>query len=102
MMMNNAKCGIISGIIYRAEHYSRGHSIVSQHFIEPESSIPNSQELPTCPILSQTHPVHITLGFTQPLTEISTRNIKIIMLLGREVRRVCRVDNLTTICESTV
>jgi hypothetical protein len=24
-----------------------GHSIVSQHFIEPEGSIPNSQELST-------------------------------------------------------
>jgi hypothetical protein len=36
------------------EHYSRdhklfGHSIVSQHFMEPEGSIPNSQELFTCP-----------------------------------------------------
>jgi hypothetical protein len=26
----------------------RGHSIVSQHFMEPEGSIPNSQELSTC------------------------------------------------------
>jgi hypothetical protein len=26
-----------------------GHSIVSQHFAEPEGSIPNSQELSTCP-----------------------------------------------------
>jgi hypothetical protein len=25
-----------------------GHSIVSQHFMEPEGSIPNSQELSTC------------------------------------------------------
>jgi hypothetical protein len=37
-----------------AEHYSRdpqslGHSIVSQQFMEPEGSIPNSQELSTCP-----------------------------------------------------
>jgi hypothetical protein len=31
-----------------AEHYSSGHSIVSQHFMEPECSIPNSQELSTC------------------------------------------------------
>jgi hypothetical protein len=41
---------------YGAEHYSRdslllGHSIVSQHFMEPEGSIPNSQELSTCPYL---------------------------------------------------
>jgi hypothetical protein len=25
-----------------------GYSIVSQHFMEPEGSIPNSQELSTC------------------------------------------------------
>jgi hypothetical protein len=25
-----------------------GHSIVSQHFMEPEGSIPNSQQLSTC------------------------------------------------------
>jgi hypothetical protein len=31
-----------------AEHYSRGHSIVSQHFMEPEGSLPHSQELFTC------------------------------------------------------
>jgi hypothetical protein len=38
-----------------------GHSIVSQHFMEPEGSIPNSQELSTCSsILNQTDPVHIT------------------------------------------
>jgi hypothetical protein len=49
---------------YGVEHYSRGHqlcrhSIVSQHFMEPEGSSPNSQELSTCPILSQTNLVHI-------------------------------------------
>jgi hypothetical protein len=37
-----------------------GHSIVSQHFIEPESSIPNSQELSTSsypePDQSSPHP----------------------------------------------
>jgi hypothetical protein len=37
-----------------AEHHSRGpqllgNSIVSQHFMEPEGSIPNSQEPSTCP-----------------------------------------------------
>jgi hypothetical protein len=26
-----------------------GHSIVSQYFMEPEGSIPNSRELSTCP-----------------------------------------------------
>jgi hypothetical protein len=37
-----------------------GHSIVSQHFMEPEGSVPNSQDSPPVPILSQTNPVHIT------------------------------------------
>jgi hypothetical protein len=39
---------------YGTEHYSRdpqllGHSTVSQHFMEPEGSVPNSQELSTSP-----------------------------------------------------
>jgi hypothetical protein len=38
------------------------------------------------------------LGFTQPLTEMSTRNIKIIMFLGSKLRRVRKADNLTAIC----
>jgi hypothetical protein len=36
------------------------------------------------------------------LTEMSTRNIKIIMFLASKVRRVRRADNLTAICEPTV
>jgi hypothetical protein len=39
------------------------------------------------------------LGFTQPLTELSTRNIKIIMFLWSKVLRVRRADNLTAICK---
>jgi hypothetical protein len=40
--------------LYGAEHYSIGHQlcshkIVSEHFMEPEGSLPHSQELPTCP-----------------------------------------------------
>jgi hypothetical protein len=37
-----------------------GHSIVSQHFMEPEGSIPNSQELSTCSYheLGQSSPHH--------------------------------------------
>jgi hypothetical protein len=42
------------------------------------------------------------LGFTQPLTEMSSRNIKIIMFLGIKVRQVRRADNLTAICEPIV
>jgi hypothetical protein len=39
----------------------------------------------------------MALGFTEPLTEISTRNIKQIMFLGSKVRPVRAADNLTTI-----
>jgi hypothetical protein len=42
------------------------------------------------------------LGFTLPLTEMSTRNIKIIMFLGSKVRPVRRADNLNTIYEPIV
>jgi hypothetical protein len=42
------------------------------------------------------------MGFTQPLTEMSTRNIKVIMFLGSKVRPVRRADSLVTICEPIV
>jgi hypothetical protein len=42
------------------------------------------------------------MGFTQPKTEMSTRDIKIIMFLRSKVRRVRRADNLTAICEPIV
>jgi hypothetical protein len=38
------------------------------------------------------------VGFAQPLTEMSTRSIKI-MLLESRTRLVCRADDLTAICE---
>jgi hypothetical protein len=41
-------------------------------------------------------------GFTQPLTEMSTRNVKIIMFLGSKVRLVRKADNLTAIYEPIV
>jgi hypothetical protein len=41
-------------------------------------------------------------GFTQPLTEMRTRNMKIIMFLGSKVRRERRADNITAIYESIV
>jgi hypothetical protein len=41
-------------------------------------------------------------GVTQPLIEMSTRNIKIIMFLGSKVRPMRRADNLTAICEPIV
>jgi hypothetical protein len=43
-----------------------GRSIVSQHFMEPERSIPNSQQLSTCsypyPDQSSPHPIFCSLG----------------------------------------
>jgi hypothetical protein len=42
------------------------------------------------------------MGFTQSLTKMSTRNIKIIMFLGSKVRPVRRDDNLTAIWEPIV
>jgi hypothetical protein len=42
--------------LYGAEHYSRGHWIVSQHFMEPDGSIPNSQQL----FLSLARPIQST------------------------------------------
>jgi hypothetical protein len=41
-------------------------------------------------------------GRTRPLTEMSTRNIKIIMFLGSKVRPVRRANNLTAFCEPIV
>jgi hypothetical protein len=41
-------------------------------------------------------------GFTQPLTDMSTGNIKKIMFLESKVRLVRGVDNLTAICEPIV
>jgi hypothetical protein len=40
--------------------------------------------------------------YLEPLTELSTRNIKIIMFLGSKVQLVHGADNLTAICEPTV
>jgi hypothetical protein len=44
---------------------------------------------------------HYALGFSQPLTEMSTRSRKI-MFLGSRARPVCRADNLVAIGEPTV
>jgi hypothetical protein len=45
---------------------------------------------------------YFTFLFTQPLTEMITRNIKLIMVLGSKVRPVRRADNLTAIFEPNV
>jgi hypothetical protein len=39
----------------------------------------------------------VTLGSTQPLTEVSTRNLP-----ADKGRKACKSDNLTTICEPIV
>jgi hypothetical protein len=47
--------------------------------------------------LTQTFQRQLALGFIQPLTEMSTRNIP-----GGKVRPARKADNLTAICESIV
>jgi hypothetical protein len=42
------------------------------------------------------------MGFTQPLTEMNTGNIKQKMFLGSKVRLVRGAHNLTAICEPIV
>jgi hypothetical protein len=42
------------------------------------------------------------MGFSQPLTEMSTRNIIILMFLGSKVRRVRKADTFTAIYEPIV
>jgi hypothetical protein len=51
-----------------------GHSIVSQHFMEPEGSIPNSQELSNCsyPELDQSSPHHPHLTSPRPILILFT------------------------------
>jgi hypothetical protein len=44
---------------------------------------------------------HYALGFTQPLTEMSTRSREI-MFMGSKVRQVRKADNLTAIYEPIV
>jgi hypothetical protein len=52
-----------------------------------------------CETLSLTiREVHVTLGSTQPLTEMSTRNLP----GGAKVRPARKADNLTAICEPTL
>jgi hypothetical protein len=47
-----------------------GHSIVSQHFMEPVGSIPNSQSSPPVPILSQTNPARTVICYVNiPLSQ---------------------------------
>jgi hypothetical protein len=38
---------------------------------------------------------HLAQGFTQPLTELGTRNRKIIMFPGSRAQQVLRTENLT-------
>jgi hypothetical protein len=56
-----------------AEYHSHGHklcshSVDSQHFMEPECSLPSTQELPTCtyPKSDQSSPQHSILSLKGP------------------------------------
>jgi hypothetical protein len=52
--------------------------------------------------LSSTTNTEIITSASQPITEMSTRNIQIIMFLRSKVRRVRRANSLTDICELIV
>jgi hypothetical protein len=47
-------------------------SRTSQHFMEPEVSIPCSQEPSTCPYLCQINPVHTTSSYLPKITHWNT------------------------------
>jgi hypothetical protein len=54
-------------------------------------------------LIAQTFPVgekiyFLLVGFTRPLTEMSTRS-RIIMFLGSKAQQVRKADNLTAICK---
>jgi hypothetical protein len=60
--------------IYGPEHYSRVHQLWGyQHFMEPEGSLPHSQELSTCsyPVPDQSSPYHPILPLQYPSTHPS-------------------------------
>jgi hypothetical protein len=48
------------------------------------------------------NPSGCTRPFTQPLTEMSTRNKKLIMFLESKVRPVRRAGNIAAFCERIV
>jgi hypothetical protein len=72
--------------------------VVKALWYKPEGLIPDEVNFKIYLIL----PATPCPGVTQPLTEMSTRNIKIIMFLGSKVWLVRRADNLTAICELIV
>jgi hypothetical protein len=68
------------------------------------SAVCSAKRFPALLSAAVTLKAHAYIGkvFTQPLTEMSTRNIKIIMFLGSKVRLVHRADRLTSIYELIV
>jgi hypothetical protein len=65
MILLGPYLNIINNYLCGAEYRSSGrklcgHSVVSQHFMEPEGSLPSSQELSTCtyPETDKSSPEH--------------------------------------------
>jgi hypothetical protein len=56
-----------------------GHSIVSQHFMEPEGSIPNSQELSTCSYPEQdlSSPHHSSPSIFRSLDRLCKESVQV-------------------------
>jgi hypothetical protein len=96
--------------LHGAEHYSRdpqlfGHSLVSQQFMVPEGSIPNSQELSTCPYpepdqssphppshLYKIHPniiLHLRLGLPSALLPSGFPTNNLYAFLFSPIRATC-------------
>jgi hypothetical protein len=80
---------------------ARGSVVVKAVCYKPEGPEFDSRwgEFLNLPNLFRSHQAP---GFTQPQTEKSTRNIKIIMFLGSKVWLMRKADNLTAIYEPIV
>jgi hypothetical protein len=82
-VLTNQLCG--------AEYHSRGpqlcsHSVVSQHFMEPEGALPHSQELSTCtyPEPDQSSPQHSILS----LKGLSLSYVNVILSTLNQIPRL--------------
>jgi hypothetical protein len=84
------------------------HSIISRHFMEPEGSLPHSQELPTCPCpepdqFSRYHPIlslqdprctHLYLGLPSGLFTSDFRTNNLLTFLFSPTYATCP-DHIT-------
>jgi hypothetical protein len=86
-----------SGYISRTLTYKKSHG----NYPETQWCIPGSRPDEVDEFFFNFLPAALGLGFTQPRTEMSTKNRNIIFLVSR-ARPVRRADKLTAICEPNV